>query len=69
MALTDIRAKAISPDDKPLADGTIIGLWLDPGARKGVGKWRLRFVSPVSGKRRDMGLGTYPTVGIKEARE
>ena len=68
-ALTAKRAEAISPDDKPLADGTVTGLVLEPGARKGFGKWTLRFVSPVSGKRRDMGLGPYPTVSLKEARQ
>src|ERR1700730_5022525 len=66
-ALTAKRAEAISPDDKSLADGTVKGLVLEPGARKGVGKWTLRFVSPVSGKRRAMGLGPYPTVSLKEA--
>jgi integrase len=33
------------------------------------GKWTLRFLSPISGKRRYMGLGTYPEVSIAEVRE
>jgi integrase len=66
--ITDLRAKKIAPGDKPVADGTIPGLRLEPGNVRGEGKWILRFVSPVTGKRRDMGLGTYPEVGIADAR-
>jgi integrase len=66
--ITDLRAKKIAPGDKPVADGTIPGLRLEPGNLKGEGKWILRFVSPVTSKRRDMGLGTYPEVGIADAR-
>src|SRR5664279_854551 len=66
--ITDLRAKKIVPGDKPVADGTISGLRLEPGSAKGQGKWTLRYVSPVTGKRRDMGLGTYPEVGIADAR-
>ena len=66
--ITDLRAKKIAPGDKPVADGTIPGLRLEPGNVKGEGKWILRFVSPVTSKRRDMGLGTYPEVGIADAR-
>lgn len=65
--LTDLKAKKIAPGDKPMGDGTIRGLWLHPGAAKGQGKWIFRFVSPTTGKRRDMGLGSYPTCGIAEA--
>jgi hypothetical protein len=32
-------------------------------------KWTLRFTSPVTGKRRDAGLGTYPETSIADARE
>jgi len=32
-------------------------------------KWTLRFTSPVTGKRRDAGLGVYPQVSIVDARE
>jgi hypothetical protein len=66
--ITDLKAKKIAPGGKPVADGTIPGLRLEPGAAKGQGKWILRFVSPVTKKRRDMGLGTYPEVGIADAR-
>jgi integrase len=51
-----------------VADGKITGLRLESGSAKGQGKWILRFVSPVTGKRRDMGLGAYPEVGIAAAR-
>src|ERR1019366_5207486 len=66
--ITDLKAKKVAPGDKPVADGSIPGLRLEPGSAKGQGKWILRFVSPVTNKRRDMGLGTYPEVGIADAR-
>jgi hypothetical protein len=46
----------------------VAGLFLFPSNRRGEGKWILRFVSPVTGKRRDFGLGTYPSIGIALAR-
>ncbi len=65
--LTDMRARNIKPGDKPEAHGSITGLRLEPGSAKGRGKWILRFVSPTTNKRRDMGLGVYPNVGIAKA--
>jgi len=67
--LTDLKARNIKQGDGALADGTVTGLRLISGKIKGQGKWELRFKSPVSSKRRDMGLGTYPSVSITEARE
>lgn len=66
--ISELKAKRIAPGDKPLADGVIRGLRLMPGSAKGQGKWILRFVSPVSGKRRDLGLGRYPDVSIADVR-
>ncbi len=58
MALTDKQAKALQPGDKPVFDGKVTGLMLTPGK---VGcKWTLRYTSPITGKRRDAGLGVYP---------
>jgi integrase len=66
--LTDKQAKSIKTGAKPMPDGTVIGLTLQPTNTNGRGKWNLRFVSPASGKRRDMGLGLYPEVPLQEAR-
>ena len=66
--ITDRKAKNIKLSDNPVPDGTIPGLRLEPGTTKGQGKWILRFVSPATAKRRDMGLGTYPEVSIADAR-
>ena len=66
--LTELNARNLKPGKRPLAHGTIAGLRLEPGSTKGLGKWILRFVSPVTGKRRDMGLGRYPEIGIAAAR-
>lgn len=65
--LTDLRARKIKPGET-LADGTIDGLMLIAGASPGKGRWLLRFTSPTTGKRREMGLGSYPVVGLADAR-
>lgn len=67
--LTDRKAKNVKPNGPAQADGSVTGLRLIPGKTKGHGKWELRFMSPVTRKRRDMGLGVYPIVSIVEARE
>ncbi|WP_198338283.1 integrase arm-type DNA-binding domain-containing protein [Labrenzia sp. VG12] len=67
--LTGAKARKIKPGDKPVSDGTVQGLYLFPGKSVGKAKWVFRFVSPETGKRRDMGLGSYPAVLPKEARE
>jgi integrase len=67
MALTDRQAKTLRHGDKPVFDGKVAGLMLTPG--KTGSKWTLRFVSPLTGKRRDAGLGTYPEISIASARE
>lgn len=51
-----------------MAHGGVTGLTLLPSSsQKGHGKWVLRYVSPVSGKHRNAGLGGYPEVGIASA--
>jgi len=67
MALTDRQARALRPDDKPVFDGKVTGLFLTP--TKTGSKWTLRFTSPITSKRRDAGLGTYPETSIADARE
>lgn len=65
--LSDAKARNIKPDSPALPHGGITGLSLIPSTTKGHGKWVLRFVSPVTGKRRNAGLGTYPEIGIADA--
>lgn len=67
--LTDRKAHNLKPGDDPIADGTVSGLRLHPGKKKGRGKWLMRFVSPETNKRRDMGFGVYPEVSITDARK
>ena len=67
--LRDTTARSINPEDKPIADGTVNGLRLHPTKSKGRGQWKMRFVSPVTGKRRDIGFGIYPEVSIQQARK
>ena len=66
--LTDVKARKIQPGGKPVSDGAVPGLYLFPSTKVGTGKWIIRYVSPRTGKRRDMGLGRYPDVPIREAR-
>lgn len=66
--LSDAKARKIKSGDKPISDGAVTGLYLYPSATPGSGKWVLRFMSPLTGKRRDMGLGSYPAVSIRDAR-
>ena len=68
LQITEMKARNIKPGSKPVADGTVAGLRLEPGRTRGRGKWILRFVSPVTGKRREMGLGVYPATLIADAR-
>lgn len=65
--LTDTKARHIRPDDNPLPHGGVTGLALHPSSVKGRGKWVLRFVSPVTQKRRNAGLGSYPEISIADA--
>ena len=67
--LTDAKARKITTETGALADGGVPGLYLHPASDKGPGKWILRFVSPRTGKRRDMGLGRYPEVSIRDVRD
>lgn len=65
--LSDAKARSIKPDDKPIPHGGITGLTLHPSTTKGRGKWVFRYVSPVTGKRRNAGLGIYPEISIADA--
>ncbi|APP76907.1 integrase [Xanthomonas nasturtii] len=72
--ITDAKARSMSPGGQAVPHGGITGLTLHPSpSQKGQGKWVLRYVSPITGKRRNAGLGAYPEVGIalagKLARE
>lgn len=66
-AITDTKARNINPTDAAIPHGNITGLALHPSSTKGHGKWVLRYVSPVTSKRRNAGLGSYPEVTIAEA--
>jgi len=66
--ITDAKARNSGPGGRALPHGGVTGLTLIPSAsQKGHGKWVLRFVSPMTGKRRNAGLGSYPQVGISLA--
>lgn len=66
MALTDTRIKGVKSADKPLKlfDGGGLFLLVTPSGGKW---WRLKY--RFGGKEKLLSLGTYPEVGLKEARE
>lgn len=65
--INNLQAKAIKPDDKPIAHGAVTGLTLVPSKTKGHGYWRFIFTSPETKKRRETSFGTYPEISIAEA--
>ncbi len=66
--LTDTKLRKVKCGEKPLAVGGVPGLWFMVGKQAGSGKFFLRFTSPTTRKRRDMGLGKYPEVSLAQAR-
>ncbi|AYC99574.1 site-specific integrase [Neorhizobium sp. NCHU2750] len=67
--LSDLQALRMKPGDKPISDGTVLGLYLFASAKEGAGKWIFRYKSPQTGKRREMGFGGFPSVSIDAARK
>ena len=63
--LTDLKVKALKPKEKPykVFDGQGLYLEVMPNGGK---KWRYRYLYRNSDKR--ITLGSYPTLGLKEAR-
>lgn len=66
MPLTDSAIRTAKPQAKPykLADGGGMYLEVSPAGGKW---WRLKY--RIGGKEKRLSLGTYPEVGLKEARE
>lgn len=64
--ITDTKARNIPSDASPIAHGGVVGLSLYSSGKKGRGKWMLRYVSPINGKRKKISLGTYPEITIAE---
>lgn len=63
-----LTALAVSRQTKPGMYGDGGGLWLQVTA-SGAKSWLFRFVSPITGKRREMGLGAVASCPLSEARE
>ncbi len=68
MALTELAIKQTKPQDKKyrLADGGGLNLEIMPTGAK---YWRLRYRHPQTQKSRELAIGVYPTVSLKEARQ
>ena len=67
MALTDVAIRKAKVCAKPakMADGGGLYLLLRPDGGKW---WRWDYRRPVTGKRNTLSLGTYPDVGLADAR-
>lgn len=61
--LNELRCKSLLKSPGKYSDGN--NLWFVVGKNQ-TAKWVLRYV--IAGKRREMGLGGYPQVGLKDAR-
>lgn len=68
MALTELTIKQSKPKEKKyrLADGGGLCLEVMPIGAK---YWRLRYRHPQTKKDRELAIGVYPNVGLKEARQ
>ena len=66
MPLTDLQIRNAKPRGKPYKMGDSLGLFLlvQPTGGK---LWRLKY--RIAGKEKKLGLGTYPDVGLSEARK
>lgn len=66
MALTDTAIRNAKPREKPYKMGDALGLFLlvQPSGGK---LWRLKY--RVDGREKKIGFGTYPEVGLAEARK
>jgi hypothetical protein len=66
--LTNAKLRALSPGEKPfrLGDRSISGLFLEV-LPSGLKKWRL--MANVMGRRRRTTLGSFPELGLSEARK
>jgi len=75
MRLTEKKAKTIKAEGDLFMDESVPNLMLKSNGKAGRGKWVFRYVSPTvfdskgKPKRRDMGLGTFPTRTIADARD
>jgi len=67
MALSDVAIRKAKPCAKPakLTDSGGLYLLLRPDGGKW---WRLDYRRPITGKRNTLSLGTYPDVGLADAR-
>lgn len=65
-ALSDLLVRQVKPDSRPkkYSDGRGLLLYVSPSG----GKW-WRFVYRFEGKQKQLSLGVYPDISLKEARE
>jgi hypothetical protein len=66
MALTQLQITQAKPKAKlhKLGDGNGLRLWVFPDGAK---RWRLAY--RFKGKQKELAIGVYPEVGLKDARE
>ncbi len=65
--LSDTQIKKAKPREKgyKLFDGDGLFLWISPTGGK---LWRLKYISPVSGKEKTYSIGKYPDISLADVR-
>lgn len=71
LTVKQINASSLQPGRKvrKLADGAGLTLTLRLGAHGLKRYWHLRYADPITGKEQTASLGTYPDVGLADARD
>lgn len=66
--MNKLSARFVETNKKPGLSNDGLGLYLKT-QKTGAKSWIFRYASPVTHRKRDMGLGTYPVVSLAQARQ
>ncbi|MDC3032581.1 integrase arm-type DNA-binding domain-containing protein [Litorivicinus sp.] len=66
--MNKLSARFVETNKKPGLSNDGLGLYLKT-QKTGAKSWIFRYASPVTRRKRDMGLGTYPVVSLAQARQ
>ena len=67
-SMNKLSARFVETNKKPGLSNDGLGLYLKT-QKTGAKSWIFRYASPVTHRKRDMGLGTYPVVSLAQARQ
>ena len=66
--MNKLSARFVETNKKPGLSNDGLGLYLKT-QKTGAKSWIFRYASPVTHRKRDMGLGSYPVVSLAKARQ